>query len=304
MVHFYPKFDHPAYISILIYNLCHERRNHVANFTKGNDTMSTTTRTIELSSGLTIKVDEHSAATDGTGVVLLHGGAGPRSVAAFAAALAEHTFVIVPTHPGFDGTIRPGSTDSIDDLAIAYLDLIDALDLHDVMVIGSSIGGWIGMEMSLRDNRVRISSLVLISSTGVEPERPLEIADPVKLGPVKTGELAFFRPELRLDPATLSETQKAAMAANQSVLTIYAGTSYDPKLRGRLHRVFVPVLVIAGDADGIVPSAYGRSLADSFPRAVFRTIPDAGHFPHIEQPAAVFSALGDFVDSEVRTDEA
>jgi pimeloyl-ACP methyl ester carboxylesterase len=259
---------------------------------------------IEVSSGLTIKVDEYGDASDGTGVVLLHGGAGPRSVAGFAATLAEHTFVIVPTHPGFDGTIRTGSTDSIDDLAIAYLDLLDALDLHKVMVIGSSIGGWIGMEMSLRDNRARISALVLICSTGVEPESPLEIADPAKLGPVKTGELAFFRPELRLDPATLSETQKAAMAANQSVQAIYASVSYDPKLRGRLHRVFVPVLVIAGEADGIVPPAYGRSLADSFPRAVFRTVPDAGYFPHIEQPDAVFSALGDFVDNEVRPDEA
>jgi pimeloyl-ACP methyl ester carboxylesterase len=160
------------------------------------------------------------------------------------------------------------------------------------------------MEMSLRDNRVRISSLVLICSTGMAPEPPLEIADPAKLGPVKTGELAFFRPELRLDPATLSETQKAAMAANQSVQAIYSGSSYDPKLRGRLHRVFVPVLVIAGEADGIVPSAYGRSLADSFPRAVFRAVPDAGHFPHIEQPAAVFSVLRDFLDNEVRLDEA
>jgi pimeloyl-ACP methyl ester carboxylesterase len=265
--------------------------------------MTPTTRTIELSSGLAIKVDEYSAPGDGTGALVLHGGAGPRSVAGLAAALSEHAYVVVPTHPGFDGTTRPGPTDTIEDLAVAYLDLIDALDLRAVMVIGSSIGGWVAIEMSLRDNRRRMTSLVLLGATGIKPEPPLEIADPAKLGPVKTGELAFYRPELRLDPATLSEAQKAAMAENQRVQAIYAGTNYDPKLRGRLHRVFVPVLVLAGEQDGIVPPAYQRALAGSFPRAVFRAVPEAGHFPHIEQPAAVFGALADFVENEVTPDQ-
>ena len=262
--------------------------------------MTSTTRTIELVNDLKINFDEYGVAEDGTAAIVLHGGAGPRSVAGFAEALSEHANVIVPTHPGFDGTNRPDATDTIEDLAVAYLDLIDELDLHDVMIIGSSIGGWIGLEMSLLDNRGRIKALVLLGSTGIKPEPPLEIADPAKLGPIKTGELAFYRPELRLDPATLNETQKAAMAANQRVQAIYAGSNYDPKLRGRLHRVVVPVLVIAGEHDGIVPPAYGRALADSLPRAVFHVIPEAGHFPHIEQPGAVFGALGDFVDNQVQ----
>src|ERR1700683_2765215 len=117
--------------------------------------MTPTTRTIELLNNLNIKFDEYGAAKDGTGVIVLHGGAGPRSVAGFAEALSEHAYVIVPTHPGFDGTTRPDGTDTVEDLAVAYLDLIDELDLHDVMIIGSSIGGWIGLEMSLQDNHGR-----------------------------------------------------------------------------------------------------------------------------------------------------
>ena len=43
--------------------------------------------------------------------LLLHGGAGPASVAAFGDLLAarKHARVIVPTHPGFNGTPRPGA---------------------------------------------------------------------------------------------------------------------------------------------------------------------------------------------------
>jgi pimeloyl-ACP methyl ester carboxylesterase len=262
-----------------------------------------TTRTVDLRGGLSITVTEYGEATDGTGALVLHGGAGPRSVAGFAAALSQHAYVVVPTHPGFDGTPRPESTDSVADLAVAYLDLIEELGLTGVMVLGSSVGGWIATEMALRDNRGRLSALVLLGATGVTPEPPLEIADPAVLGPVRTGELAFYQPELRLNPAELSDQQRAAMAANQRTLAVYAGDpSHDPKLRGRLHRVTVPVLVIAGEQDGIVPLEYERALAGAFPRATFRPIPEAGHFPHIEQPGSVFGAIGDFVDTEVKPD--
>lgn len=263
---------------------------------------TSTTRTIDLPHGLTLTVQEFGENTEGTGVLMLHGGAGPRSMAGFAAGMSEHAYVVVPTHPGFDGTPRPGWADTIADLAGVYLDLIDALSLTGVMVVGSSVGGWVAAEMGLRDNHGRISALVLLGATGITPEPPLEIADPARIGPVRTGELAFHKPELRLDVASLGEPQRAAMAANQRTLAVYAGDPFchDPKLRGRLHRVTVPVLVLAGEQDGIVPLGYERALADAFPRAVFRPVAEAGHFPHIEQPGAVFGAIGDFVATEVK----
>lgn len=257
-----------------------------------------TTRTVELRNGLTVTISEYgSVGADGSGALVLHGGAGPRSVAGLAAALSQHSYVVVPTHPGFDGTPRPDETDSVADLASAYLDLVEELGLRTVLVLGSSVGGWIAAEMGLRDNRERISGLVLLAATGIEPEPPLEIADPAKLGPVKTGELAFHDPRLRTDPATLTDEQAPAMAANQRTLAVYAGGPhfcYDPKLRGRLHRVAVPVLVLAGEQDGIAPLEYERALAAAFPNATIRPVVEAGHFPHLEQPEAVLEAIHAF----------
>ncbi|MDH6119250.1 pimeloyl-ACP methyl ester carboxylesterase [Kitasatospora sp. GAS204A] len=265
---------------------------------------ASTSRTITLRNGLALTIQEFGENTEGTGVLMLHGGAGPRSMAGFAAGMSQHAYVVVPTHPGFDGTPRPEWADSVADLASAYLDLLDELGLTGVMVAGSSVGGWIAAEMGLRDNRAAISALVLLGATGIAPEPGLEIANPAQLGPVRTGELAFHKPELRLNPAALSDEQKAVMGANQRTLAVYAGDPFchDPKLRGRLHRVTVPVLVLAGEQDGIVPLAYGRALADSFPRATFRAVSEAGHFPHVEQPGAVFEAIGAFVDTEVKPD--
>ena len=62
------------------------------------------------------------------------------------------------------------------------------------------------------------------------------------------------------------------------------------------------MLVIAGEQDGIVPVDYQRALAAGFARATFRVIPEAGHFPHMEQPGAVFGAIGEFVQTEVKPD--
>lgn len=253
-----------------------------------------TVRTIALPGDLTLTIDELGTPADGVGALVLHGGAGPRSVAGLAAALGASGYVVVPTHPGFDGTPRPDSVDSVADLATAYLDLIDALGLTEVTVYGSSIGGWIASEMAVRDNRRVLRELVLLGATGIQPRAGLDIADPAKVGPVRTGELAFHNPALRLDPSTLTDEQRAMMAANQQVQALLAPGSYDPKLRGRLHRVGVPVLVLGGEQDGIVPLGYERDLADSFPDATFRAIPDAAHFPHIEAPELVLAEIEKF----------
>ncbi len=40
-------------------------------------------------------------------MLMLHGGAGPRTVAGISSALSEHVYVVTPTRPGLDGTPPP-----------------------------------------------------------------------------------------------------------------------------------------------------------------------------------------------------
>src|ERR1035438_3044635 len=62
--------------------------------------------------------------------LILHGGGGPQTVTGFADLLAdaENAHVIVPVHPGFGGTARPGGLASTGGLAALYLDLLAELD--------------------------------------------------------------------------------------------------------------------------------------------------------------------------------
>ncbi|MEZ0094902.1 alpha/beta fold hydrolase [Streptacidiphilus sp. EB129] len=264
---------------------------------------ASTSRTVDLPGGLSLTVNEFGANTEGSCVLYLHGGAGFRSMIGIATALSEHVYGIVPIHPGFDGTPRPEWCDTIADLAVAYLDLLDTLDLTGVMVVGNSLGGWIAAEMALRDTRGRIGALTLLNAVGIHAHlKENEVLDVRTLAPTEITELSFANPAFRPDFSSFSDEQRAGMAANQRTLATYAGEafSHDPKLRGRLHRVTVPVLVAWGEEDGIARPAYGRGYAKSFPNGHFVPVPDAGHFPHIEQLGSTLAAIGDFVDTVVK----
>ena len=237
-----------------------------------------------------------TVAEEGAGrpVLLLHGGAGPRSVAGFGGLLAaaHPVRVFTPVHPGFDGTPRPGALDSVGLLAALYEALLDALDLTDVTVVGSSIGGWIAAELALRGSS-RVGRVVLLDAVGIEvPGHP--VADVFGLTMDEIADLSYHEPDrFRLDVAALPPAQAALLAGNRAALAVYAGAMTDPGLRARLAAVRVPAVVVWGEADRIADAGYGHALAAAIPGARFVLLPRAGHMPQLEAPDALLAVLGD-----------
>lgn len=236
----------------------------------------------------------------GRPIVLLHGGAGPFSVAGFAEVLAssEAARVLTPVHPGFDGTPRPAELTSIRSLAVVYAQLLRDLELTDVCVIGNSIGGWIAAELALADSSAadpRVSSLVLVDAAGLQVDAA-PMADYFSLTRDQVFDLAYFDPDaFRIAPATLSQERVAAMAANNAALLGYGGAEMaDRSLLGRLPAIGIPTLIVWGAADRIVPPEHGRAYAAAIPGAQFRLITEAGHLPQLETPAALIAALHQF----------
>jgi pimeloyl-ACP methyl ester carboxylesterase len=238
-------------------------------------------------------------AGSGRTVMVLHGGGGPASVAAIVDHLAAKWHVLAPVIPGFDGTPRPTWFSGVDDIALALLELLRRRDLQDVVLVGSSIGGWIAAEMAVRDAEVgRVCGLALIDGVGVEiggqPLRDVFALDARSLVDYSFHDGAKFY----VDPASLTDEQRAAQQQNLQSLRVYAGNPYmhDPKLLRRVPRIQVPTLVLWGDSDRIATPAYGAAYAQAFPHARFDVVTDAGHLPHIEAPAATFAALDPFLD--------
>ena len=86
---------------------------------------------------------------------------------------------------------------------------------------------------------------------------------------------------------------------NQATLAAIAGDPYmhDPTLLGRLGDLRIPTLVIWSASDGVFSAGYGRAYAAAIPGAGFELIAEAGHLPHLEQPASTFRAIDQFVSS-------
>lgn len=265
----------------------------VAFWEKHGPMPSSLTRTSQLRSDLSLLLTEAGA---GRNALVLHGGGGPVTVQSIGEHLAHTMHVLTPTHPGWNGTERPQGLARISDLADTYLQLLKAEGLRDVLVVGSSIGGWIASEMALRDEARCIRSLVLINSVGVAiPGQP--IRNLFALDPRGIAEFAYYDANrFYVDPATLPPEQKARQQANMATLRIIAGEPYmhDPELLPRLGQVRVPALVLWGDSDRIVTPDYGRALAQAFPNARFELVPHAGHLPQLEQPQSTFAAIDRF----------
>jgi pimeloyl-ACP methyl ester carboxylesterase len=240
---------------------------------------------------------------EGTPVLLLHGGAGPFSVAGFADLLVSThgARVITPTHPGFNGTPRPAEIAQMRDLATLYVHLIEDLDLTDVTVIGNSIGGWIAAEIAVLGSP-RIGHVVLVDAAGLRIDAHPTV-DFFALTMDQVAELSYANPDgFRIDVDAMSEEQKAMMAANRATLQTYGGTTMaDSTLLDRLAQIDVPTLVVWGAADRIVPSEHGRAYADHIPGARLAIIDSAGHLPQLEAPDELLSLVWEFAGSRDRT---
>jgi pimeloyl-ACP methyl ester carboxylesterase/mannose-6-phosphate isomerase-like protein (cupin superfamily) len=234
---------------------------------------------------------------DGQPVLLLHGGGGPQSLGGFGPLLAARlpARVITPIHPGFGGTPRPDSLATIGGLAAVYRDLLDELDLHDVTVIGNSIGGWIAAELALLHSP-RVARVVLCDPAGIAVAgHPVVDIFPLALD--ELARLSYHNPAaFRVDPAAMTDAQRSIVAANRAALQIYGGqpSMSDPGLLGRLSQISSPTLVVWGQSDQIVDPDYGRAFAAAIPGAQFLVLPETGHLPQLESPELLFAAVREF----------
>ncbi len=68
-------------------------------------------------------------------------------------------------------------------------------------------------------------------------------------------------------------------------------------LASRLGELALPVLVMTGDDDRIVPTAQSVRLSKEIPGARLVVVPNCGHIPQEEQPQAFLQAVGQFLSS-------
>ena len=224
----------------------------------------------------------------GRPLLFLHPGIGIDPAASVLGHLAKSAHLLAPSHPGFGRSDLPRSFTTVDDLTYFYLDVMDALDLHDTLVVGVSLGGWIAAEVAIKST-ARIAKLVLADAVGIRVSEDPEVSDIADIFALPEKDfiaLAYHDPAKGVRDANVPEAKLVAQARNLESTARFAWSPYmhDPKLKDRLHRIDVPTLFLWGAQDRIVTPDYGRAFAAAIPGAQFALIDQAGHFPHLEQP--------------------
>ena len=221
----------------------------------------------------------------GTPLVFLHGAGGAPIVLPFMEKLATRFDVIVPDHPGYGQSAEPAWLENIHDAAYFHLDFLAALKLEKAVIVGSSMGGWMAMEMAVR-NTSRIASLVLVSPAGIQAPGA-EPADIFLLQQEDMIRSLFHDPELaeaRLAiPATPESIDLDLKNRHTTARLAWEPRLHDPHLPKWLHRIDVPVHILWGREDRILPVGIGHELKRLMPKAELTVLERCGHLPHVEK---------------------
>jgi len=222
----------------------------------------------------------------GEPLLYLHGANGAPAILPFMEKLAQRFDVLVPEHPGFGASDEPEWLENMHDLAYFYLDVLKSLELRGVHLVGSSLGGWLALEMAVRDAS-RVKSLVLVGPAGIS------------VPGVSPGDVFLWSPEelvrnLFFDAALAEKILAQPMTPEQLDVSLknrhtvarlgWEPRMHDPFLRKWLHRVKVPVKIVWGEADKVLPVAYASEFKKLMPGAEVDIIPRCGHLPQAERP--------------------
>ena len=255
----------------------------------------------------------------GTGepaLILLHGfAASVYSWREVMEPLTAYGRVVAFDRPAFGFTERPlnwsgpnpYSAEAQVDLTIA---LMDSLGIERAVLVGNSAGGTVAVQTALAYPE-RVAGLILISPAvyggGGSPGwiRPLLATPQInRLGPLLVrniqergldfGRSAWHNPDLITAEMWAGYTKPLQAENWDRGLWLLTRTSRASNLAERLDEITVPVLLVTGDDDRIVPTAQTVRLAEELLGATLLVIPGCGHVAHEECPAPFLAAVADF----------
>jgi pimeloyl-ACP methyl ester carboxylesterase len=246
---------------------------------------------------------------EGRAILLIHGVNPVSPWAPFVDMLARNGEVIAPSHPGFGASARPADFDTMYDLVNLYHDVLDAIPVPAVSVVGFGFGGWIAAELAVAGAR-KIDRLVLVDPVGIKlgGREVRDIVHFFNTDPAELNRRAWHDPARRPDGVyglgwqatitdAMSDAEMVMLARNWDSLCVYGWKPhmFNPQLAWWLRRIAVPTLVLWGESDRIVTPEYGRAYSQRIPGATFRTIAAAGHHAELEQPEVFVEHVVSFI---------
>ena len=253
-------------------------------------------------------------------LLLIHGMAGSSDTwREMIPRLSQHFHVIAPDLPGHGRSSLEFDDYSLGAMASALRDLLVAKGITRCTVIGQSLGGGVALQFVYQYPEF-CERIVLIGSGGLGKEVSwiLRLLAVPGAGFLVTGAAAppvvnagnsmrrFF-----LERGIRAESVAESWAAFESLARPGHRRTFFKTLRAvvdnrgqavsatnRLHLAAqLPVQVIWGDRDPIIPVSHGHATHEAIPGSRLAIVPGTGHYPHVEDPDTVERILVEFMAS-------
>lgn len=236
----------------------------------------------------------------GTPMVLLHGYPLDHHLWDKVTPLLEDTFdLILPDLRGFGGSSTVDSFYAMEDIAADIAALLDHLKIPKAAIVGHSMGGYVALAFA-RLYPERVLGLGLVSSQvhADAPDRKegryksaAEVADKGIASVVET-----MTPKFTSNPP-LQEFARESMERQQPAAYIGALKAMAERVDSTplLSTLHIPVVLIHGDADSLIPVDRAREVKAALPNAYLVEISGAGHMPMMENAEKTAEALKNLV---------
>lgn len=266
-------------------------------------------------------------AGEGPAILLLHGiGDDSSTWSEIIPHLAKNYTVIAPDLLGHGRSDKPRADYSAAAYANGMRDLLSTLDVGHVTVVGHSLGGGVAMQFAYQFPQM-VDRMILVSSGGVTKEvhpafrlatmpvtnealRLLRIPGAMPLirvigsalatlhgTPLRPGAILHDTPDLVRILSSLADPT----AREAYLRTLRSAVDWRGQVITMLDRCYLtenlPVQLIWGDHDSVIPVGHGRLAHAAMPGSRFDVFPGVGHFPFRDDPMRFLQVVEDFLTS-------
>ncbi|MEP7325399.1 MAG: alpha/beta fold hydrolase [Gemmatimonadota bacterium] len=246
-------------------------------------------------------------AGDGPALLMVHGYPLDRSIWRHPLENLTSARRIAPDLRGFGASDAPDLGYSMATYAADLAALLDTLGVDQVVLCGLSMGGYVAFEF-IRNYRARVRGLVLVATRAeadaAEARRNRDAAAAAARERGANAAVEAMLPRLlapeSYDKAELVQSVREMIERTpvSGIVGALAAVRDRPDSSPLLPSLGdIPVLVVAGEQDQIIPLDEITRMRDAIPGAALRVIPKAGHLVTMEQPQQFTRAVQDFLGS-------